>query len=336
MASSNQTPDVLFSPIAANADASDINTIPQTYDPSNYGYAAQNVGFPTECRLPVLNPDGTLGQGRAPRMQDWNGIMKLVSSHNFFLQNGGSYTFNPTVSSNIGGYPKNAILWYFPENEAPCIVYSLINDNTNNFVDDPTLIDGTHWEMLVNPSSYANIDLSNLSTTGEAHFANPDLSNLSATGEARFITIPTGAILPYGGSTAPTGWLLCSGGAISRTTYADLFAVIGTNYGAGDGSTTYNLPNYINRVPQGMGMGYLNAGLPNITGTFATNAAAIARATGFFAPNVANVGVAGNGFAHNVSAIGTLTASAAYSNSIYGASTTVQPPATKSNFIIKY
>lgn len=186
MASSNQTPDVLFSPIAANADASDINTIPQTYDPANYGYAAQNVGFPTECRLPVLNHDGTLGQGRAPRMQDWNGIMKLVSSHNFFLQNGGSYTFNPTVSSNIGGYPKNAVLWYFPENEAPCLVYSLINDNTNNFVDDPTLIDGSHWEMLVNPSNYANINLSNLSQTGEAHFANPDLSNLSAAGEAHF------------------------------------------------------------------------------------------------------------------------------------------------------
>lgn len=148
MASSNQTPDVLFSPIAANADASDINTIPQTYDPANYGYAAQNVGFPTECRLPVKNPDGTLGQGRAPRMQDWNGIMKLISSHNFFLQNGGSYTFNPTVSSNIGGYPKNAVLWYFPENEAPCLVYSLINDNTNNFVDDPTLIDGEHWKKL--------------------------------------------------------------------------------------------------------------------------------------------------------------------------------------------
>lgn len=148
MASSNQTPDVLFSPIAVNADASDINTIPQTYDPENYGYAAQNIGFPTECRLPVKNPDGTLGQGRAPRMQDWNGIMKLVSSHNFFLQNGGSYTFNPTVSANLGGYPKNAVLWYFPENEDPCLVYSLINDNTNNFVDDPALIDGEHWKKL--------------------------------------------------------------------------------------------------------------------------------------------------------------------------------------------
>lgn len=56
--------------------------------------------------------------------------------------------------------------------------------------------------------------------------------------------VPTGLILPYGGSTAPEGFLICDGSAISRTTYADLFAVIGTTYGTGDGSTTFNLPNY--------------------------------------------------------------------------------------------
>lgn len=55
--------------------------------------------------------------------------------------------------------------------------------------------------------------------------------------------IQTGMILPFGGPTAPDGFLICNGGAISRTTYADLFAVIGTNYGAGDGTTTFNLPN---------------------------------------------------------------------------------------------
>jgi microcystin-dependent protein len=55
--------------------------------------------------------------------------------------------------------------------------------------------------------------------------------------------IPTGAILPYGGATAPTGYLMCDGSAVSRTTYSALFAVLGTTYGAGDGSTTFNLPN---------------------------------------------------------------------------------------------
>lgn len=77
--------------------------------------------------------------------------------------------------------------------------------------------------------------------------ANTDLDNLTATGEAKIAgAVPTGSFLPYGGSTAPTGWLLNNGGAISRTTYANLFAVIGTTYGAGDGSTTFNLPNLSN------------------------------------------------------------------------------------------
>lgn len=53
----------------------------------------------------------------------------------------------------------------------------------------------------------------------------------------------SGLIMHYGGSTAPEGWLICDGSAVSRTTYASLFAVIGTTYGAGDGSTTFNIPN---------------------------------------------------------------------------------------------
>lgn len=56
--------------------------------------------------------------------------------------------------------------------------------------------------------------------------------------------VPRGVVFPFGGSVAPDGFLICDGSAISRTTYADLFAVIGTTYGAGDGSTTFNLPNY--------------------------------------------------------------------------------------------
>ena len=53
---------------------------------------------------------------------------------------------------------------------------------------------------------------------------------------------PLGVIMPYGGTTVPTAWLECDGSAVSRTTYADLFAVLGTKFGPGDGSTTFNLP----------------------------------------------------------------------------------------------
>ena len=61
--------------------------------------------------------------------------------------------------------------------------------------------------------------------------------------------------------TAPTGWLLCNGDAVSRSTYADLFAVIGTTFGVGDGSTTFNVPDFRGRVPAGDGGTFTPLGL---------------------------------------------------------------------------
>lgn len=57
-----------------------------------------------------------------------------------------------------------------------------------------------------------------------------------------FIPFPAGIIFHFAGATAPSGWLKCDGSAVSRTTYASLFAVIGTDYGAGNGTTTFNVP----------------------------------------------------------------------------------------------
>ena len=56
-------------------------------------------------------------------------------------------------------------------------------------------------------------------------------------------TMPIGALIDFAGSAAPSGWLLCDGRAVSRSIYSDLFAVLGTSWGAGDGSTTFRLPN---------------------------------------------------------------------------------------------
>lgn len=69
------------------------------------------------------------------------------------------------------------------------------------------------------------------------------------------IIIPPGAASLYFGASAPTGWLFCDGSAISRTTYAALFTALGTTYGAGDGSTTFNLPDMRGRFPLGAGTG---------------------------------------------------------------------------------
>lgn len=82
--------------------------------------------------------------------------------------------------------------------------------------------------------------------------------------------IPAGVISSYGGSNAPVGWLLCDGTAVSRTTYADLFATLGTVYGVGDGSTTFNLPNLQDRFPLGKGSTFTTLGA---TGGSATSTA---------------------------------------------------------------
>ena len=61
----------------------------------------------------------------------------------------------------------------------------------------------------------------------------------------------TGTILPWSTASIPTGFLECAGANVSRSTYADLFGVIGTTYGAGDGSSTFGLPNLADNVPVG-------------------------------------------------------------------------------------
>ena len=93
----------------------------------------------------------------------------------------------------------------------------------------------------------------------------------SGTGAVGFM--PVGVVVPFAGSTSPAGWQLCYGQAISRTTYAGLFATIGTTYGSGDGSTTFNVPDLRGRVVAGeddMGgtaASRLTAGGSGITGT---------------------------------------------------------------------
>ena len=64
-------------------------------------------------------------------------------------------------------------------------------------------------------------------------------------------TLPVGSIMPFGSDTVPENWLLCDGQAVSRTEYDLLFSIIGTSYGVGDGSTTFNLPNLKGRVAVG-------------------------------------------------------------------------------------
>jgi microcystin-dependent protein len=71
--------------------------------------------------------------------------------------------------------------------------------------------------------------------------------------------VPTGVINAFAGSTAPSGWLICDGSAVSRSTYSDLFAVIGVTHGVGDGSTTFNLPDFRDKFIKGKNADALGA-----------------------------------------------------------------------------
>lgn len=85
--------------------------------------------------------------------------------------------------------------------------------------------------------------------------------------------VPSGVVVPFAGSSAPAGWLLCYGQAVSRTAYAALFTVISTTFGAGDGSTTFNVPDLRGRVAAGVdnmggtAAGRVTSGGSGITGT---------------------------------------------------------------------
>ena len=156
--------------------------------------------------------------------------------------------------------------------------------------------------------------------------------------------LPIGSYIQFAGSQAPAGFLVCNGGAISRTTYSALFAVIGTTYGGGDGSTTFNLPNLTDRFLQGSTTSgtVKNAGLPNIEGAFGLDNEHGTSVSSFFAragaiyttPNYSSLariaetaGQAGNAG---------ISFDASRSSSIYGSSSTVQPPALTCLICIKY
>lgn len=76
--------------------------------------------------------------------------------------------------------------------------------------------------------------------------------------------VPSGTMAMFAGAAAPSGWLLADGSAISRATFANLFAAIGTTWGAGDGSTTFNLPDMRGRGPIGVGTGTIEAAINSV------------------------------------------------------------------------
>lgn len=143
---------------------------------------------------------------------------------------------------------------------------------------------------------------------------------------------PTGMIAFFHATTPPEGWLPCNGQKVSRTTYANLFAVIGTTYGSGDGSTTFTLPNLHHRFLEGTTTASeigkpVEAGLPNITGGWHHGAAADTSATGavYDTGDDRRNGCPRSSYGYPVDKV----LDASRSISLYGKSSSVQPPSVR-------
>lgn len=154
---------------------------------------------------------------------------------------------------------------------------------------------------------------------------------------------PIGAPIPWFNNSLQDNEIWLEGSTVSRTTYAKLFSIYGTTYGAGNGSTTFTLPDLRNRTLWGStSFGYISAGLPNITGAItnmgfsitggqidATGSGALAKSYG--------EGIQSGSFT-TVAKAGMLqyTLDASRSSNLYGNSTTVQPPSIKVRFKTRY
>jgi microcystin-dependent protein len=224
-----------------------------TYTMTNFN------GVVDEARNQVLVVTGTNTAVR-------NLVAPLVEK-TYVVQNNttGGYAIQIIGSSGLGVTIPNGIAAYVYCDGTN--FYNAISGSVGNFTVNGNLsVTGT--TSLSGALTYGGVTLSNAVTgTGNmALSASPTFTgtpiaptaaagtNTTQIATTAFVLsngAPTGGIMMWGTGTAPSGWLLCAGAAVSRTTYASLFAIVGTTFGVGDGSTTFNLPNYTNRMPYG-------------------------------------------------------------------------------------
>lgn len=357
-------PELLKMPLARDGQKS---TIPETTDAST-GLFSQQYGWQSINSLPPQ------AGGKAVKREDFNGAFNLLGGVAFMAQKG--FTFKWSAEQDY--YAGCVVI-----DDTDGLRYECIADVTANGTAPSA--DATHWQLLKAGTDidawfrqastvYAVGDMrcyeslpygwylecATAGTTGGGDIALPSpiaekdtVTDGAVTWTIRKIDssdgVPLGAILPLAhNSTVPAGYLLCDGAAVSRTMYPDLFSVIGTTYGVGDGSTTFNLPSLTDKFIEGsLTAGTVkNAGLPNIKGGIdASSSEPVCQAFGETLKEYTKEWGALAGIykrqravsdANDVYALCGITIDASKSNSIYGASDTVQPPALTARYIIKY
>lgn len=136
---------------------------------------------------------------------------------------------------------------------------TIINNKLNNKADKSETYTKDETVQVIQSNIVGKADISyvdsELSTKADKSdtYTKTEIDNLLDNPTITGDTYPIGAIAPYAGTTVPQNWLLCDGREVSRTTYSELFAAIGTVWGAGDGSTSFNLPDFTDKFALGAG-----------------------------------------------------------------------------------
>ncbi|MCG3205429.1 MAG: hypothetical protein KCHDKBKB_02150 [Elusimicrobia bacterium] len=194
-----------------------------------------------------------------------NGASTFAAPNDLFLQ--------VTVKAGTGGQdqilsPRQKLssvpYAFYAQTASSASTAGTANSVADNSISNSKLQDNSVNSLKILDRSILSIDLSTGSVTSnniaDGSISNVDiedetitLAKLSADILASWnLLVPKGVIVAYGGTTPPTGWFLCNGQAVSRTTYGALFSVIGTAFGNGNGSTTFNLPDFRGRFLRGV------------------------------------------------------------------------------------
>ena len=300
-------PQILYQPFAATGDKNTILNSPSTEDPQR---ANLQTGFPAITQVPIANG------GIPPERMDFNGLGYLLSSFYFFTQCGGVYTFNQDVSNAIGGYPLGAVLYYTDSNGTTYKVRSLLENNTFDFVTTPSYIDDKHWAYVSSTPITQDTSASSTSNVFSTAAAQSLINNVN-----NRITNTLNALYPVGSiyiTTQNTGSCPIAG-LISGSQW-QLVAQDRALWG-GNGSNANTT---------------IEAGLPNITGKitpkiYGNTPIGLDVSGCFVGSDTGKYSNPDGGGDLNGNRARSATLSASNSNSIYGRSSTVQPPAYRVN-----
>lgn len=321
-------PQVLAQPFAADGDK---NTIPN--DATGTQNASLEEGFPQVTEKTIATG------GIPPVRKDFNGAINLMSQFYFFEQNGGTYTFDQTVSDAIGGYPQNGVLWYFGTDGTKTQVVSNIPNNGYNFVTNPEYIGDSS-----KPWSIVSTEKSNLPMGTIVTYESP--SNDFGLEPLNSPEYPTGKLLQDVSNTYPNFWTFCLNKknlAINGDTTYSRYNHTQAEYDAeltakgfcgwyviDEVNNTIRLPYYGAAFLQGFTSGDVDkqAGLPNITGSSQAQDGYVRTShlnSGAIGPLIRSSGSSRTGDGGQTAAYFEFNAS--WSNPIYGRSSTVQPNA---------